>query len=122
MLKFPLESESIPVIEREDGSIRIEGTSVLLYIVVEKYNDGCSAKDIVESFSTLDLARVHRALAWYLENKKELDARFYKEDMEAEARYQEHISRPENKAFRVEMIRRKEEYLKKYGSPLNRKL
>jgi uncharacterized protein (DUF433 family) len=57
-----------------EGTYRIADTRVSLDSLVYLYREGVSAKGIVESYPALTLEQVHGALAFYLENQKEIDA------------------------------------------------
>jgi uncharacterized protein (DUF433 family) len=57
-----------------DGEIRLTRHRIGLYHLVERYNDGDSAEMIASRYSTLPLALVHRVIAFYLENRSEVDA------------------------------------------------
>ncbi len=61
------------------GEIRITGSRIGLYHIVESYNEGFSAEMLVEEYPTLPLALIHKIIAFYLENKSEVDAYVEKE-------------------------------------------
>jgi uncharacterized protein (DUF433 family) len=63
-----------PYIDERNGGYYVAGTRVSLDSVVYNYKAGASPEDIVESFGSLTLAKVYGALAFYLDNKVELDA------------------------------------------------
>src|ERR1700729_3684439 len=56
------------------GEIRFVGTRIDLYFVVEQYNDGASPEAIALEYETVSLPKIHKAIAFYLENKPEVDA------------------------------------------------
>jgi uncharacterized protein (DUF433 family) len=55
------------------GEIRLTGHRIDLFHVVERYKEGSSAERIVEEFPTLSLLQVERVLAFYRENREEVD-------------------------------------------------
>jgi uncharacterized protein (DUF433 family) len=57
-----------------DGEIRLSGHRIGLYHLVERYNEGDSAEMIASRYPTLPLALVHRTIAFYLDNRTEVDA------------------------------------------------
>jgi uncharacterized protein (DUF433 family) len=57
-----------------DGEIRLAGHRIGLYHLVERYNEGDSAEMIANRYPTLPLALVHRTIAFYLDNRVEVDA------------------------------------------------
>jgi uncharacterized protein (DUF433 family) len=58
----------------EDDAWRVRGTRVSLDSVVHAYWDGRSAEEIAIEFPALALEQIHGAIAFYLRNRKEVDA------------------------------------------------
>jgi uncharacterized protein (DUF433 family) len=56
------------------GEIRLAGHRIGLFHVVHYYNEGYSAEMLACQYPTLPLALVHRVIAFYLENRSEVDA------------------------------------------------
>ncbi len=73
---------AVPLRILDDGSIRVGNTRVLLELVIHAYQRGATPESIVESFSSLNLADVYAVLAYYLQNRAEIDA--YVRQMEEE--------------------------------------
>ena len=67
---------------RDDGEIVIAGTRITLYHFLWQYNAGESAESLATDHSSLKLTLVHKLIAFYLENKTELDG--YSADYDAE--------------------------------------
>jgi uncharacterized protein (DUF433 family) len=67
---------TLPDFLRQDtyGEIFLTGHRIGLYHVVHYYNQGYSPEMLVCQFPTLPLALVHKVIAFYLENKDEVDA------------------------------------------------
>ena len=59
-----------PYIEERNGGLYVAGARVSLDSVVIRFQEGASAERIVQSFSTLKLAQVYGAIAYYLENEQ----------------------------------------------------
>jgi uncharacterized protein (DUF433 family) len=57
-----------------DGEIRPTGHRIGLYHLVQHYNDGDSAEMLAARYPTLPLALVHRVIAFYLDNQRDVDA------------------------------------------------
>jgi len=70
----------IPIYVDEQRQIRISRTRVLLELVVNAFNRGESAEDIMESYSSLSLADVYAVIAYYLNNRTEIDAYIHQAD------------------------------------------
>lgn len=62
------------LIRQEADEIRIAGHRIGLYHVVQYYNDGYSAEMLACQYPTLPLALIHKIIAFYLENKPDVDA------------------------------------------------
>ena len=58
----------------EFGGINLTGHRIRLAYFVRLYNQGYSAEMIAMDFDTLPLALVHKTIAFYLENRPEVDA------------------------------------------------
>ncbi len=57
-----------------DGEIRLAGHRIGLYHFVLYYNEGYTAEMLLGQFPTLDLALIHRVIAFYRTHSKEVDA------------------------------------------------
>jgi uncharacterized protein (DUF433 family) len=60
--------------EVEYGEILLTGSRIGLYHVISDYKDGMSAEQLHEEFPTLSLELINRVLAFYGENRAEVDA------------------------------------------------
>lgn len=56
------------------GEIRLAGHRIGLYHIVRYYNDGYSAEMLACQYPTLPLSLIHKLIAFYLDNKAEVDA------------------------------------------------
>ncbi len=56
------------------GNIRLRGHRIGLYHLVHYYREGFSPEMLVCQYPTLPLALVHKVIAFYLENRAEVDA------------------------------------------------
>ena len=79
-----LETERVPLRMDDAGSIRVGNTRVLLEIVINAHNAGEAPEQIVESYTTLDLADVYDAIAYYLRHRAEIDDYISQRKVEAE--------------------------------------
>lgn len=64
---------SIPLRTDADGAIRIGETRVLLEIVIGAFQRGETPEGIVQSFPSLKLQEVYAVIAYYLQNRAEVD-------------------------------------------------
>ena len=56
------------------GEIRLTGHRIGLFHVVHYYNEGYSPEMLLGEYPTLPLALIHKVIAFYLENRAEVDA------------------------------------------------
>lgn len=68
--------EVVPLRTGADGVVRVGGTRVTLDTVVEAFQDGATAEDVVQQYPSLVLADVHQILGYYLKHADELRAYF----------------------------------------------
>jgi len=73
-LSFAAIAQTVPVATDAEGVIRVGGTRVTLDTVVAAYMRGCTPEQIVQDYSSLDIADVYGVIAYYLRNRVELDA------------------------------------------------
>ena len=81
------------------GEIRLTGHRIGLYHVVDRFREGFSPEMIREEFPTLPLALIYKVIAYYLENKGEVDA--YVDAFEAELARREAAHVPSEAAEQV---------------------
>jgi uncharacterized protein (DUF433 family) len=71
--------------EVHGGRARIDETRVRVYDVVALYKDGTSDEKISEAYADLTPAQVHAALAYYYDNREEIDAELAEDETWAES-------------------------------------
>lgn len=69
-----ISAESPPLATDEGGVIRVVGTRVSLDSVVFAFLDGSTPEEIAQQYTTLNLADVYAAVAYYLSHRDEVDA------------------------------------------------
>ncbi|MCI0376780.1 MAG: DUF433 domain-containing protein [Gemmataceae bacterium] len=72
------------------GYIHVTGHRIGLQDLVHFYNEGHSPESLLDVFPTLSLAVIHKVIAFYLENRAEVDA--YVASSEAEMERQRAIA------------------------------
>lgn len=82
---LPLDAESPPLRVEEGGVVRVGASRVSLDVVVEQYDSGMTAEDIVRAYDTLDLASVHAVIAYYLRHQDDVRAYLQRRQTEAQA-------------------------------------
>jgi uncharacterized protein (DUF433 family) len=109
----PEEYFTFETIETQFGPverIRIKGHRISIEHVIERYQNGKTAKNIVErDFPTLSLDEVNAAIAYYETNKVAVDEYIRRGEEVAEAFYQEHLrGRPSAVGQRLRELRSKQ--------------
>ncbi len=64
----------MPLDTGSDGVVRIAGTRVTLDTVALAFQEGASAEEIAQQYSSLSLADVYAVIAYYLAHRDEVEA------------------------------------------------
>lgn len=64
--------EPSPLVTNSDGVVLVGRTRVTLDTIVAMFETGATAEEIVEQFSSLDLADVYAAISYYLKHQPEV--------------------------------------------------
>ena len=99
---------AIPLIETEDGVIRVGRTRVRLDTVVYAFNEGYTAEEIVTQYPALHLSDVYAVIAYYLDNRAAVDRYMVERAELAYALRREIESKPEYQAFRQQLLKRRD--------------
>ena len=87
----------------EFGSIRLTGHRVDLAHLLHYYNEGYSPELLWSEYPDVPLALIHKSIAFYLENLRDVDAYLAHFRQEAEARRAQASSGPSLKELRQRM-------------------
>ncbi|MEZ4591797.1 MAG: DUF433 domain-containing protein [Chloroflexota bacterium] len=91
----------------QDGSIRVGNSRVLLDLVIFAFNEGRTPEEIVLQFPVLKLAEVYSAIAYYLENREQIDTYLDNRAKEAEKLWANIESDPNQQALRQKLLAKK---------------
>ena len=83
-MSVTMQSEVPPLRLEASGAIRVGQTRVLLELVVHAFQDGATPEEIVQGYSTLDLADVYAVIAYALRHPEEIEAYLAEREQEAE--------------------------------------
>ena len=67
-------AEKIPIETDTDGVVRVGKTRVTMDILVEAFNGGSTAEEIVYQFPVLNLADVYAVITYYLRNRDSVES------------------------------------------------
>jgi uncharacterized protein (DUF433 family) len=69
-----ISAKPIPLEADADGVVRVSGTRVTLDTVVAAFEEGATAEEIVFQYPSLDLAHVYAVIAYYLQQRSQVEA------------------------------------------------
>ena len=113
-----IHTDSVPLRLDEYGAVRIGDSQVLLDVVVREFENEASPEEIARAYSTLQLADVYAAIAYYLRHKGEVDNYLRTRKAEAE-KLQEEIeaTQPDRAALRAKLLARRALMEQAHASP-----
>ena len=104
--------EEVPLIQWQNGTIRVIGSRVSLDTIIGRMQVGDTPEEIHEGFPTVTLEQINTIIDWYLNNQVEADEYLQEQDAEAERIRQEIESQPEYAVFREKLRRCREQLIK----------
>jgi len=75
-----------PLTVSEGGVVRVTGTRIALDVIVEEYDAGASAEDLVLRYPSLDLSDTYAVISFVLRDRSAVDAYLAERATPAEAR------------------------------------
>jgi uncharacterized protein (DUF433 family) len=93
-------TQTTPLVEDPDGTIRLIGSRIPLDTIVYEFNQGATAEQIQDSFPSLSLRSIYGAISFYLEHQAAVDDYLRRREQEAAEIRRKLESRPEIAAFR----------------------
>ncbi len=111
-----IHQDPVPLEAWEDGSIRIRGTRIHLYLLVETWQQGAPLEYICNYvYSSLNIADAYAAIAYFLRHQDALTEYFRKQDDAADQAMKEYTSRPEYQAEREKLLAFKAEWEQRHA-------
>ena len=102
-----LPCEGVPLHNHPDGQVRITGTRISLAIFIESYHLGNDTPELLaERFPSVSRAAVKAVLAYWHENRAEVDEYLRLSEEKAEKVWKAIESHPENIAQRKRFLER----------------
>jgi uncharacterized protein (DUF433 family) len=98
---------TVPLSMNEAGVLRITGTRVSLDSVIYAFEEGATPEEIVQQYPTLDLAAVYSVIAYYLQNRAEVEQYLAQREVELEELKKEIESRFNPHGLRQRLLTRK---------------
>lgn len=72
-MSLTISTEPPPLETDADGVVRVGGTRVSLDSVIYAFNEGSTPEEIVQQYTTLDLADVYAVIGYYLQHRGEVN-------------------------------------------------
>lgn len=73
MSTVPTTAGPTPLVEHDDGVIRVAGTRVTLDTIAAAFNEGATPEEVVQQYPSLALADVYAVVAHYLRHRDAVD-------------------------------------------------
>ena len=117
-MSLSIQPAPVPLRVDQHGVIRVGGSQVLLDIVIREFNNGADPEAIVHGYSSLKLADVYDAIAYYLRHRQEIDE-YLRERREEARRLRTEIEakQPSRMELRAKLLARKAERELEHASP-----
>ncbi|MEE4358006.1 MAG: DUF433 domain-containing protein [Desulfococcaceae bacterium] len=73
-MNLAIKNEPLALEENIDGVILVGKTRVTLDTVINSFNNGATAEEIVYQYPVLNLADIYAIISYYLKNRNEIDS------------------------------------------------
>jgi uncharacterized protein (DUF433 family) len=105
-------TQTTPLVQDDDGTIRVTGSRVTLDTLVGAFLMGATAEQIQDRFPSLLLRDIYGVIAFYLEHQSEVEDYLRTRRTEAEAIRREIESRQDTAGFRARVRARQSQLVK----------
>lgn len=102
-----LVAEPVPVRADEDGVLRVGGTRVRLDTVIEAFNQGSSAEEVLLKYPSLRLPDIYAVITYYLWHREAVDTYLEERRGVTEAVRRENESRFPPQGIRERLLARR---------------
>lgn len=106
-MSFAVVTEAIPLTSDAHGVMRVSKTRVTLDTVVTAFNEGFSAEEIVQQYSSLDLADVYAVIAYYLRHRVEIEDYLRQRQQRARDVRTQNEARADPQGLRAQLLARR---------------
>lgn len=96
----------VPLFTDPSGAIRVSGTRVLLDMIVNAFQSGATAEEIVQQFPSVALPDIYLIIAHYLTHTAEIDAYLAQREAEAATLQREMETRFDAVGLRARLLAR----------------
>ena len=68
-----LTTEPIPLVADADGVMRVRGTRVTMETILAAFDEGATAEEIAQQYTSISLADAYQVIGYYLRHSSELE-------------------------------------------------
>lgn len=108
MTQPPL-AEPIPLERRDDGTIRVANTRVMLDTVVAAFRAGATAEEIAQDYSSLKLSDIYAVIAYCLRHEAEVESYLQERRARADEVRRQNEARWPNHSLRRRLVARQQQ-------------
>lgn len=83
-MTLTIENDAVPIRIDDDGNAVVGKTRVRLILVVSAFEQGCSPEEIIERYTSLELADVYAVIGYYLRHRDEVSAYMCEREKQAD--------------------------------------
>lgn len=105
---FALRTEPPPLRVDADGVVRVGGTRVTLETVVQAFEEGFTAEEIVQQYPSLPLAAAYGAIGYYLSRRDEVEVYLREREEQTRAAHRAIDARGGYAELRKRLVARRE--------------
>jgi uncharacterized protein (DUF433 family) len=105
--------ETVPLVQLENGAVRVRNSRVTLETIVHRMQMGNTVEEIHDGFPTVSVTQIKEILDWYFDNKAEADEYLQQVEEEGKRLRQWAESQPGYKESREKLLRYKAEFLRR---------
>src|SRR5437899_3331014 len=106
-MSMDIVAEYPPIIMDKDEVFRVGGTRVTLDTVIAAFQEGATAEEIVQQYSSLNLADVYAVIAYYLRRRSDVEAYFQKRQQQAKEIRQQNEAQFDPQGIRDRLLARR---------------
>jgi uncharacterized protein (DUF433 family) len=106
-MSLGLTTHALPLRLDVDGVVRVGATRVTMDTVVDAFNEGFEAEEIVRHYPVLTLADVYATIAYYLQHRADVDDYLAQRRTSAEALRRAGSEQTDTRAIRERLLMRR---------------
>ena len=107
-MSLVIETETPPLKQHADGSIRVGNSRITMETLLAFYKQGETAEELARDFDTVSLAEIYSVIAYYLRHKDEVEAYLHEREVLAKRIRAEIEDRQPRQPTREELQARRE--------------